>query len=105
MIILHVNGVGHIPSKKNNKFLTRGRLITKPEYQKVIKKIIDGFVSELLSGSAIIGAGMPMDASRRFWIASQLPEDDCWTWIPEITVKGLPCPKGMEGATIEIEEI
>ena len=105
MIILHVNGVGHIPSKKNNKFLTRGRLITKPEYQKVIKKITDGFVSELLSGSAIIVGATLMEDYPPFLTVSLLPEDDCWTWIPEITVKGLPCPKGMEGATIEIEEI
>jgi Holliday junction resolvase RusA-like endonuclease len=31
--------LGKVPSKKNSKMLTRGRLITKPEYQAMLKSL------------------------------------------------------------------
>lgn len=103
-VVLEVSGIGNVPSKKNSKMLTRGHLITKPEYQKWMEKCIQGFVSQLSSGTATIEEGMQTGALPQSLIASLMPEDDSWQWIPEIRILA---SKGNHnsGALITIEQI
>ena len=104
-IVVYVRGVGHIPSFKNSKLLTRGRLITKPEYQKQMRKITDVIECQLRSQLAMKGTGIttgPIPLSR---IASLLPLDDSRKWIPEHSVTTALCSKGQKGANITIERI
>lgn len=96
----------HIPSFKNSKLLTRGKLITKPEYQKVMKDIIRAFESGLRS--AILtgdSATLTEDALRRWTVSvAQLKHfDDNRFWVSEITVDCMDVPKGEEGCDLTLE--
>jgi hypothetical protein len=103
-----------VPSFKNNKILvSKGRngqplprplLITKPEFQKLMRKIEDSFVSQLISAFQTAGGETSTGHSLQSWIASIMPHDDCWTAVPEITVRGQLCQSGSEGATVTIEK-
>jgi hypothetical protein len=104
-VVLRVVGLGPVPAKKNSKMLTRGRLITKPEYQTWMKRCVQSFVSQYYSNTAMDVGGTVTVRSLRSWIASSLPEDDCWTIIPEINVEAIRVPKGQEGAVITIERL
>lgn len=106
---------GLIPGKKNNKMLItrdpKGRplkeplLITKPEYQKRIAIIREDLESALLSAIRTESAVTLTEPALRSLIALLLPEDDCWTFLPEISLRGELCAPGDEGATITIERI
>lgn len=112
-LVLQVRG--GIPSFKNNKILVakdrRGRplsrplLITKPEFQKRMKEIEDSFVLQLLSAFRTEGGQTLTGSSLRSAIASSVPADDCWTQIPEITIRAELCAPGQEGATITLQRI
>lgn len=109
-VILEVSG--SVPSFKNNKMILthtpRGRplnrplLITKPEFQKRMKEIEESFVFQLLSAFRTEEGQTLTGRSLRCAIALSVPEDDCWTQIREIEIKGELCDKGKEGATITI---
>ncbi len=103
-VSLVINGLGHVPSKKNSKMITPDGLITKPEYQVTIKRIIQSFASQCSSGTAICGGAIPTAPSLRFSIAS-LPPDDCWTVVPVTITVAEKCKPGEEGATVIIERI
>lgn len=106
---------GSIPSFKNNKILItkgpKGRpldrplLITKPEYQKRMAEIVESFVCQLLSAFQTADGKTLTGCSLRSAIALSTPGDDAWTWVPEITIKGVLCAPGQEGASILIERL
>lgn len=108
VIILEVKDLGNVPGFKNSKLLTRGRLVTKPEFQKWMQNCTDSFVVQLNSGLATIAAGMPMDAPAPSLIAllRQLRGlDDSRQWIPEQHIYCEAVEKGFEGAEMTIEQI
>lgn len=104
-IQLKVQGLGHVPSFKNSKMLTRGKLITDPKKQQFMDRVIRSFASQLFSLSQTIGPGTPTGHSPRCLIASSLPEDDSVKFISEETVSVQFVEKGMEGAIVKIEEV
>lgn len=105
IIKLVVTGIGHVPSFKNNKMLTRGRLITDPKKQKWMEKAAASIASQLNSLCPTAEPGTPTELSVRCWIVSSLPLDDSLEWI------GVPCgswqrvKKGAEGAELTIEPL
>jgi hypothetical protein len=81
----------------------RPALITKPERQKRMEEIINGFVSQLRLVLQTSEEQTSPESSIRSWIASSVPADDCWAMIPDIVIRGELCEPGQEGATITIE--
>lgn len=80
-------------------------LITKPEIQKLEKRMVESIVSQLRLASQT-GAGATSTAAQRLhWMLSSLPQDDCWTKVKELNLKAVMTPKGREGCNIEIERI
>ena len=113
-IKLEIRGLT-IPSFKNNKLiitktpqgkpLNRALIITKPEFQKVMRTMEADFERQLLSDFRATEGQTSAGSSIRSWIASSIPADDCWANIPEIIIKGELCEPGNEGASILIERI
>lgn len=104
-IKLNVKGLGHVPSFKNKKMLTRGRLITNPENQKWMSACEAAFVSQLLSEYQTKETGMPMVRSLRSWIACVMPLNDSVRSVRKVTIEVEDVAPGEEGATIEIEQL
>lgn len=102
-LVLKIVESGNVPSFKNNKMLTRGKLITAPEKQKWMDLATRSLESQLLSAIRRTLAAMPMAPNQQFWIALSEQFDDSVQWIPEISVKATKCEKGEEGADILIE--
>jgi len=105
-ICLGIHGLGHVPSFKNSKMIItrpRVRLMTKPEYQKWMKKCEDTLLSQLHSLYRIFEEGTPMARSPRSWIASYVPLDDSVNHIRKIQVEVKAVDKGEEGAVLLIE--
>lgn len=101
-IRLVVRGLGHVPSFKNSKMLTRGKLITNPKRQKWMQQCTDSLSSQLLCAYRISEGGMQTGRSLHSWTALFLPPDDTVHHIPEIHIEVEVVPKGEEGANIEI---
>jgi hypothetical protein len=95
----------HIPSFKNAKRIVGEKLITDPEIKARKKAIEEDFVWQLLSDIRIGVLATQMGLSRRSLIALLLPEDDCWTVIPEITIKCELVEDGEEGCEVVIQKI
>jgi hypothetical protein len=95
----------HIPSFKNAKRIVGEKLITNPEIKARKKAIEEDFVWQLLSDIRIGVLATQMGLSRRSLIALLLPEDDCWTVIPEITIKCELVEEGEEGCEVIIQKI
>jgi hypothetical protein len=102
---LEIKGLGHCPSFKNNKMLTRGQLITAPKKQQWMNRATRSLESQLLSAIRMTVAEMPMALSPQFWMCLSGRFDDSVQWIPEICVKAEKCAKGDEGALIVIEPL
>jgi len=102
---LVVRGMGPVPSFKNAKRIMGKNLVTQPKIKRWMTKCIQGFVSQFCSAYPTIVEGMQTEPFPRSWIASFLPLDDSWQWIPEISVKVIQDVKEYEGATITIERI
>jgi len=104
-----------VPSFKNSKLLVskdrRGRplsrplLITKPEYQQAMERITESFVSQLRCAFQTESGEMLTGQSLRSSIAYAVPDDDCWTRIPDQQQHAELCAPGQEGATITIERL
>ncbi len=100
---IRISGLSHVPSFKNGKMLTRGRLITDPQKQQWMEKAAASIESQLRSLFQTAGAGTQTGQSARSLIPTCLPLDDSLEWI------GVPCgswrrvKKGEEGAEITIE--
>lgn len=85
---IYLSIIGPIPSFKNRKRICRNRLITDPKVKERMKEIEDSMVSQLISLSRIGEGKTWTDAQRRFWIASCVPEDDAWSFIPRQSQTG-----------------
>ena len=102
---LVVESQGHVPSFKNTKMLTRGRLITKPERQEWMERCTESFVSQLLSASQTSADGTSTVPCPRSSIPSLLPADDSVNDICEMVIRVQTVAKGQEGATIEVDRM
>lgn len=125
---------GAIPSFKNNKMLLppstkrlrdalaagnldwarsamkdflkkRTFLITKPEYQKEMDRLIDSIVSQLRCAFQTDATRTSQESSIQSWTASSMPADDWWERIPEIQIRAELCEPGHEGATVVVERL
>lgn len=115
VLTLHVQSLGVIPNFKNHKRwvtqlpngkpLKRPFLMTVPRIQELMQNMTASFESQLLSVIQTTGVVTLTEPMKRLLIASLLPGDDCWTKIPEATIKAELCEPGDEGATIIIERI
>jgi hypothetical protein len=95
---------GSIPSFKNRKRMVGPHLRTDRKVKARMREIEADFASQLLSDSKI-GVGETSTVfSLRSAIASSIPEDDCWTQLPEIIIRAEFCQQN-PGATIIIERI
>jgi hypothetical protein len=101
---LYVKGF-HIPSFKNSKMLTRGKLITNPKMQRQMEEIIRSLGSQLLSCARTLEGETLTGPQAQSLIASLLPEDDSRQWIPELVINSRDCDKGNEGAIVEINRV
>lgn len=113
-VVLEIKGQV-IPSFKNNKMLITKKpngqplrepmLITRPDLQKRMAKITESFVSQLRCAFRTESGEILTGCSLQSAIALCVPDDDCWTRLPEITVRSELCAPGEEGATVVIERI
>tara|TARA_R110000868_G_scaffold148404_3_gene370345 strand:- start:195 stop:533 length:339 start_codon:yes stop_codon:yes gene_type:complete len=110
-ITLNVKNLGHVPSFKNNKraILDRNtgkmRTLTDPKTKKWMNDCIHGFGLQLNLLFQINAAETATEQLVLSSIASLLPLDDSRHWIPELHIYCEDVDKGIEGATITIEEI
>lgn len=104
-IELHVQGLGPVPNFKNSKMVVRGIPRTKPEYQKWMKRCVDSLVSQFVSIIQTADDGTFTEQQKRSLIVWLLPEDDCWTCIPQENFLAMLNPKGEEGARISIRKL
>ncbi len=104
-IVLKLHGLGHVPSMKNNKMLTRGRLITDPEKQKWMDRAIRSLEFQLRSLFQTEGAGMPTMPSQQSWTVWSAQFDDSTEWIEHEEISVQRVAKGLEGAIITLETI
>ena len=113
-VVLTITGLV-VPSFKNNKILIakspqgkpldRPLMITKPEFQKIMGRMVASIASQLRCAFRTSDGATLTGASLRSAIALSVPENDCWTQVPEITIKAELCEKGQEGCTIEITRL
>lgn len=107
-VILEV--IGNVPGKKNSKVMIprkgnqRPLLITKPSIRKYEKALVESFRLQLIFAIQTNAAGTSPTQQRQLLMRS-LPQDDCWTQIPVVTLSGKLCNPGDEGATVTIQEI
>lgn len=102
-ILISIQGIGHVPSFKNSKLLTRGKLITDPKKQEWMKAAQDRIASELLFAYPTSEHETVTAAKLRSWIASSLPADDSCRYLIACSWSFMNVPKGKEGALIQIE--
>jgi len=104
-IVLVVKDLGHVPSFKNSKMLTRGRLITKPERQKWMARCIQSFLAQLSCSSQTIAVEMRAARSTPYLTAWSPRFDDSVQWIPDIKITTQIVAKGKEGAIVILEKL
>ena len=109
-LVLTVQGK-QIPSKKNRHYCSvpkpgrRARVLMDEKIKKRLEAITRDFVFQLLSESQTTAPTMQTGCSRLSWIASLMPGDDSWKWVPDLTVHCEKVAKGQEGCEITIERI
>lgn len=81
------------------------RPLTKPEHAKWMDLAIRNIECQLRSAFQITDERIRTAASPRSWIASLMPLDDSWAWVPELNVRSELCAPGDEGATITITRL
>ena len=94
-----------IPAFKNRKVVCGKRLVTHPKQKRMMLQIEESFACQLLSASQTAAAATSTGRSPLSWILSSVPADDCWTQVPEISVRAELCAPGDEGATVLIERL
>jgi hypothetical protein len=108
-IVLQVSG--NVPSFKNKKraILDRNtgkmRTMTEAKTQKRMEEIIQSFVFQLCCATQTTFVGISTEEQARFLIASLLPEDDSWQWIPELHISCAKVKRGEEGGEMIIEKL
>lgn len=105
MVTLRIRDMGHVPSFKNNKMLTMGRIRTNPKNQKWMARCVRDFELQLLSLSTTTDDGTPMAHCLRSLIAWSNRFDDSIQFLPEIAVQVKYVAKGQEGANVTIEKL
>lgn len=103
-LVLRIRGVGEIPGFKNRKRIAGQHLITDPKVKQRMQALQRAIECELRSAFQAAGAGTSMVARRRL-LTLLLPQDDCWTCIPELILTGELVEPGQEGADITIERL
>jgi hypothetical protein len=99
-----------VPSFKNSKraILDRNtgqmRTLTPGKTRQRMEQIMDGIASQLLSAFQPEDGKTLTGSQLRSLIASSVPEDDCWTAIPQLTIMG-QLDQANPGVTIIIERI
>lgn len=104
-IALEIKNQGPVPSFKNAKRIFGSKLVTRKDVKKWMAQCTQSFESQLFCAT-VIGEGATLTAQlQRSSIASSLPHDDSWDWIPQLEVRAVLCNKGEEGATVTIEKL
>lgn len=103
-VVLTLQG-SHVPSFKNSKFLTRGRLMTSPKNQAWMKAAIDSFASQLLYSFPMSASETVTAQKLRSWIASSLPVNDSCRYLTGCSWNFCKYPKGLEGAQVTITPV
>jgi len=104
-LTLTITGLGHCPSFKNSKMITRGRLITDPKKQKWMDACIRSIEWQLRCWFLTRGIVTATEHIPLSKIVSSLPLEDSLKWIASHSVSWRKVKKGEEGAVIEIEQI
>jgi hypothetical protein len=104
-VVLRVMGLGHVPSFKNGKMLTRGRTITDPRKREWMDRCTRDFVSQLSCVLRTVADETQTELPARSLIAWLMPLDDSTRWVPELVVRAVQCAKGDEGAFVIVERI
>jgi hypothetical protein len=105
MILLVIQGLGHIGNFKNCKACWRNMLVTIPRARKQMRAIEQSFVSQLVALYQIDEGETQTGQSIQSWIASSVPLDDSVREIREIVVRVRRAPKGNEGAIMKLEKL
>lgn len=71
-------------SPKNGR---RPMLITDPKVKKQMDFLTDALVSALRSAFQTDTAATQTGVPLRSWMHSKMPDDDCWTRIPELIIR------------------
>lgn len=95
--------LGPVPSFKNGKLLSRGRLITDPKKQKWMRRAVSNIMSQLVSLAMTTGDETSTVRQRLSLIVSSLPADDSCKFISKITIQHYKGPRA--GAVIMIEPL
>lgn len=104
MPIFTLTGIGPVPSFKNNKMLTRGKLITDPKKQQWMERAIHALEFQFISLCPTTDA-VTLMAWLRQSLTALLPPDDAWQFVPEIHLSIERVKKGQEGCRIHIERL
>lgn len=99
---LKIRGLGSVPSFKNSKMLTRGRLITDPKKQQWMTRAQASLELQLLSAYPTGDSGTATAEKLRSWIRSATPENDSCRYLTRCCWSFITVPKDDEGADIEI---
>lgn len=73
-----------INSKSGKQFLR-----TREDIKDRMQELTDALVSELLSVYRTTGGATSTACSLRSWIASSLPEDDSWNFVPNLQIEAV----------------
>lgn len=105
-IRLYIQGIGHIPSKKNAHYpLNNGGLGIDKKIKARMSLLENAVLSQLYSLSQTTGSGTPLECLRQLQTRLSGLSDDSVREIPQGDWKTLHVAKGGEGVNIFIEEI
>jgi hypothetical protein len=108
-VVLHVKGMGHVPSFKNKKRAIvdgktgKTRTLTEPKTKAWMEKCEASFESQLRSAYQTIATGTQTVRSLRSWIACVAPLNDSVRHIIEERIRVEFVAPGEEGASLTIE--
>lgn len=103
-VLLQTRG-SHVPSFKNSKLLTKGRLITNPRNQKWMEECIQVFSSQLICSCPMSENETVTAQKLRSWIASSTPENDSCRYLIACSWRFTKVSKGQEGVNVRIEQL
>lgn len=109
-LVLHVRGIGNVPSFKNTKKIIqlkingklRPSLATDPKKARWMESCIQSFVCQLYSSSLIADVATSLACSRQSAIALCTPEDDSWLDLEIGFAKCQKVDDGEEGVCVII---
>lgn len=110
-IVLSVKQLGHVPAFKTQKSAAINRetghpmVVSSGKTKRWMAACIQSLESQLFCITQIGNGETPTAPSPHSSIASSLPLDDSWAWIPEQHLYAQLVKPGEEGATIIIEKL